>query len=111
MKTPENEDPLDALLREGDGYVEDNGFTQRVMKSLPRQRRSWLRSAILLGAAGIGFALIAWWLPPIRNIVVQEPGGGFGLQLTFQSLLTGGALLIAAGSLVWGVFAAVRWED
>jgi hypothetical protein len=111
MKMPENEDPLDALLREGDGYVEDNGFTKQVMAALPRRRRPWLRPAILLGATVIGFALIAWWMPPLRNIIVREPQGGLSLQLTRQTLLAVGALVIAAGSLVWSVFAAVKWED
>ncbi len=108
---PENEDPLDALLREGDGYVEDNGFTKQVMTALPRQRRSWLRPAILMGAAMLGFALIACWMPPVRNIIVQEPQGGLGLEFTGQSLLAVGALAIAAGSLVWSIFAAIKWED
>jgi uncharacterized membrane protein YcjF (UPF0283 family) len=109
MKTPE--DPLDALLRESDGYLEDNGFTQQVMAALPRRRRSWLRPAILLGAATVGFALIAWWMPPLRKLIVREPQGGLSVQLTRQTLLAIAALVIAAGSLVWSIFAAVKWED
>ena len=46
MNTPE--DPIDALLREQNAYVDDNGFTARVIKELPRRRRAWLRPTIML---------------------------------------------------------------
>ena len=59
MNPPENQDPLDALLRHDDAYVEDRGFTERVLTALPPRRRSWLRPAILLGSVLIGFALLA----------------------------------------------------
>ncbi|MEY4918699.1 MAG: hypothetical protein RL616_2612, partial [Verrucomicrobiota bacterium] len=57
MNPPEENDPLDALLREQNSYVEDGGFTARVVKSLPRRRRAWLRPAILLGTTAIGLVL------------------------------------------------------
>ena len=38
MNLPETNDPLDALLREQNLYVEDNGFTMRVISALPRRR-------------------------------------------------------------------------
>ena len=50
MNPPEENDPVDALLREQNSYVEDGGFTARVIQSLPRRRRAWLRPVILLGA-------------------------------------------------------------
>ena len=111
MNPPEANDPLDALLRESDAYIEDQGFTARVMDALPPRRRTWLRSAILFGAALIGFTFIAWWLPPARDIFVTAPDGGLAVQFNLQSLLTAGALLVATASLIWGVIAAVRWED
>jgi len=61
MNTPE--DPIDALLREQNTYVDDSGFTARVVKSLPRRRRAWLRPALLLGAVAIGSVLAILWLP------------------------------------------------
>ncbi len=63
MNPPETNDPLDALLREQDKYIEDNGFTARVVAALPRRRRAWLRPVILMGAVAIGSVLAVGWLP------------------------------------------------
>src|SRR5208283_278691 len=63
MNPPESNDPLDALLREQDSYIEDNGFTARVVAALPRRRRAWLRPGFLLGAVTIGSVLAVGWLP------------------------------------------------
>lgn len=43
---------LDARLRDETSYIDDAGFTARVMKRLPRHRVSWssLRSFIILAA-------------------------------------------------------------
>src|SRR5260370_24466504 len=77
MNPPETNDPLDTLLRENDAYVEDHGFTARVLTALPpRRRRSWLRPAILLGATMIGFLLLAWWLPGLRDVFAASPSEG-----------------------------------
>jgi hypothetical protein len=63
MNTPEENDPIDALLREQNFHVEDGGFTARVIKILPRRRRMWLRPALLLGATAVGSVLAVLWLP------------------------------------------------
>ena len=54
MEEQLQEDWLDARLREEAPYIDDEGFTARVMQQLPpaRQSRS-LRSAILIGMAVI----------------------------------------------------------
>jgi hypothetical protein len=51
------------LLREQDKYIEDNGFTARVVAALPCRRRAWLRPVLLLGAVAIGSVLAVLWLP------------------------------------------------
>lgn len=110
MNPPETNDPLDALLRENDAYVEDHGFTARVLTTLPpRRRRSWLRPAILLGATLIGFLLMAWWLPGLRDVFAVTPSGGSALNI--QSCLVLGAFFAASASLFLGLFAVVKWED
>jgi hypothetical protein len=111
MKPPEINDPLDALLREGEPYIADNGFTTRVVAALPRRRLTWLRPAILLGAALTGFVLVAQWLPQTAEIFAMEPADGLVLRFNAESLTGVPALLIALGSLFWGVFAALKWED
>lgn len=109
MKTPE--DPLDRLLQADNAYVEDGGFTARVVSSLSSRQRSWLRPAILLGVTLIGFASLVWWLPSWGQIFVPVKDGGFIIRLSAQSLLTLGAMLVAGGSLLWSLFAALRGED
>lgn len=50
-KANNDEHRLNELLRESDVYIEDNGFTERVMVGLPPPRRAsrW-RRPILLGS-------------------------------------------------------------
>lgn len=104
MNPPEINDPLDAMLREQNHYIEDNGFTSRVIADLPiRKRRNWLRPALLLGTAALGYVLMILWLP-WKNIF--DPA----ILLTFNSqvLLTLVLLFLIAGSLLWTVIAAME---
>ena len=99
------EDPIDALMREQNAYVDDNGFTARVMTSVKRrQRRSWIRPALLLTAAAVGAVLAGLWLP------------WDDLALSFSEInaktLTACALLLAVlGALTLALVAAIRYED
>ena len=65
MNTPEY--PIDPLLREQNLYLDDNGFTARVIKELPRRRRAWLRPTIMFSAVAIGSVLAVRWLP-LKNL-------------------------------------------
>jgi len=53
------EDPLDRQLREAAPYIDDEGFTVRVMAKLPapRHQQLSLRSVILVGITLLGCAL------------------------------------------------------
>jgi uncharacterized membrane protein YqhA len=52
------EDSLDARLRDEAVYIDDGGFTSRVVQKLPtRPVRRWLRAAILLGVALVASAV------------------------------------------------------
>ena len=63
MDETSQEDWLDRQLREAPPYIDDRGFTARVMQQLPRRRggRQSLRAAILLAvtmlASGLSFVL------------------------------------------------------
>ena len=106
MNPPDTNDPLDAMLREQNDYIEDNGFTARVMAALPQRRpRASPRSALLLGATAIGYALAILWVP--WNLL----NSGALLSFKGQALLAYGLLLAILGSLLWGVIAAVGWEE
>lgn len=108
MNPPESQDPLDALLREQDQYVADDGFTQRVITSLPRRRgRQWPRF-LLLGAAIIGWVMAALWLA--KDTLPQL--NAFSIySLDSQTLWPWFVVLCVAASLTWAVVAAVQWED
>jgi hypothetical protein len=57
--SPERPDPFDALLRESEAHIPDDGFTARVLTALPPRRRfdplrlglfaaAWLAGAVIL---------------------------------------------------------------
>ena len=51
-----DDETLDRQLREAVAYIDDDGFTARVMASVPLARREprWLRWMILIGLAALG---------------------------------------------------------
>ena len=108
MNPSEENDPLDALLREQNTYVEDGGFTVRVVKSLPRCRRAWLRPVILLGATAIGSVLAIRWLP-WGNMPPLDLSAA--LSSDSQILLPWILLVSVVGSLAWGLITAIPKED
>ena len=59
MNEISQEDPVDRKLREAAQYIDDNGFTARVLRQLPAPRRARrsLRGAILLAATLLATAL------------------------------------------------------
>ena len=109
MNSPGENDPIDALLREQNFHVEDNGFTAHVIKVLPRPRCTWLRPALLLGATAIGSALAVLWLP-WENLPALDSSAF--LSPDSQALLPLRTLVFAVvGSLMWSAMASVQSED
>jgi hypothetical protein len=109
MNPPEtNDDPLDALLREQDKHIDDNGFTARVVAALPRRRRASPRSLLLLGAVAIGSALAVLWLP-WGNL--QALDASALLSLDSQALMPWALTISVIASLVWGATSALEPED
>ena len=108
MNSPEQNDPLDALLREQNSHIDDNGFTARVIQSLPPRRRAWLRPALLMSATIIGAVLAMLWVPwgslPALDLAAF-------LAPTSQVLLPWALALTVIGSLIWSAVAALQWED
>jgi hypothetical protein len=108
MNLPEQNDPLDALLREQNSYVDDGGFTARVIQSLPQRRRAWLRPALLLGATVIGWVLAVLWVP-WRSLPALDLSAF--LSPNPQVLLPWVLAVTVIGSLIWSALAALQWED
>ena len=61
------------LRRDAQGMLADEGFTSRVLASLPSRAHSthhaWLASALVLGSAALGSALALVFAPAGSNIV------------------------------------------
>jgi anti-sigma factor RsiW len=101
MKQVDQEDWLDRELREAAPYIDDEGFTARVLQQLPprRRRHELLRAAILLGMT---------FLASLLAYVVS--GGGRFVSVTLERLaalpalwvfvlaLASGLIMVAAGA-------------
>jgi hypothetical protein len=99
MEQMNQEDWLDRELREAAPYIDDEGFTARVLQQLPAPRRSHdlLRAAILLGMT---------FLASVLAYVVS--GGGRFVSVTLERLAALPALWIFVLALASGlVIAAV----
>lgn len=98
MNDQESDDSLDALLRDQATYIDDNGFTRRVLIALPRRRRSALRPAIVLGATALACALTVWWFPTGEMLTIARLDYS---AITASSVSAVAAALVAIGSIVW----------
>jgi hypothetical protein len=109
MNPPENNDPFESWLREQNPHIDDAGFTARVVSALPRRRVPFrLRRVLLLGAAAVGSALAALWLPWASLPTLSVPAL---LSLNFQILWPWTMVLLVVASLTWAVVAAIQFED
>jgi hypothetical protein len=86
-------DEIDAALFAGDEYLDDAGFSDRVVRGLPRPRRRGRRSAIILGfsvaAAAVGAAVL-----PLEVLVNDLANLSFSGPMT---LAAGVSLLATLG--------------
>ena len=103
-------DPLDALLREADEYIPDNGFTARVLENLPvRRGLRWRRFVVLSAALLIGMGLATWQSPAMFAAFcgsLRQPS-----LLSWQTVLGFAPLMAALASLVWILVAVASGED
>ena len=105
MNEQAEEDWLDRKLQEAAPYIEDDGFTARVLQQLPAPQMRWqfLRPLILVGMSALASALT----------YVLSDGGRFILvemfRLTTIPTLWVVAFALASGMLVMagGIFAAM----
>ena len=97
MKQVNREDWLDRELREAAPYIDDEGFTARVLQQLPplRRRHDLLRAVILLGMA---------FLASVLAYVVS--GGGRFVSVTLERLAALPALWVFGLALASGLVIA-----
>ncbi len=108
MNTPELPDPLDALLRENQIHLKDEGFTARVIATLPvRPRKFPVRFFILIGAVAIGFALL--FFLPLQPVYESALNAFSSFNLQSGSMLLTVFLVLA--SLYWSFSATIDWEN
>jgi hypothetical protein len=103
-----NNDWLEDALKHDDRYIDDAGFTARVVAALPvRRKRAWLRPAIIGGAALAGLAL-AFAFMPVGDYLVA----GFVQLFRARSFSAIPVLPVAIIALFfWASFAAVVNEN
>ncbi len=100
-----DDDTLDRQLREAAPYIDDEGFTARVMAKLPAARREprWLRAMILLGVTILGSG-VAYLLSGggrfVREGVVQLSNFPIWLLLVFAF---GCGLLVGAFAVIFAI--------
>jgi hypothetical protein len=96
---------LDRRLREAAPYIDDNGFTRRVLASLPapKPRREWLRTIILIGITLLGSALAYVLSGGGRFITVEMLRLASLPALWIFVLALGTGFLTMAGGLVAAV--------
>jgi hypothetical protein len=105
MNEESQEDWLDRRLRDATPYIEDDGFTARVLRQLPMPQRTgqFLRPFILVGMSAFASALTYVLSDGGRFIVVEM------FKLTTIPPLWVVAFALASGMLVMagGIFAAM----
>ena len=103
MDEIEQEDWLDRKLREAAPYIDDEGFTARVMANLPAAQREprWLRAMILLGLAMLGSG-IAYVLSGgfVREGMIQLANFPIWLLLVFAF---GCGLVVGAFAVIFAI--------
>jgi anti-sigma factor RsiW len=94
-------DQLDRQLREAAPYIDDNGFTARVLQQLPpRRRRDSLRAVILLGITLIASALAYVLSDGGRFVVVaMERLATLPALWLFALAFGSGILVMTAGAI------------
>jgi hypothetical protein len=102
MNEISREDPVDRELREAAQYIDDNGFTARVLRQLPAPRRARrsLRGAILLAATLLATALAYLASDGGRFVVVAMERLATLPALSLFALAFGsGILVMTAGAI------------
>src|SRR5689334_10316433 len=102
MEQMKQEDWLDGELREAAPYIDDEGFTARVLQQLPPPRRShdWLRAAILLGMTLLASMLVYVVSSGGRFVsVTLERLAALPVLWVFVLALASGLAIAAAGAV------------
>jgi hypothetical protein len=102
MEEMKQEDSLDRQLRDATPYIEDGGFTARVLQQLPAPQRKGasLRPAILIGMSLLASALAYVLSDGGRFVVVGMTRLSVLPSLWLMLLALGSGILVMTGGLV-----------
>jgi hypothetical protein len=99
-----DDDTLDRQLREAVPYINDDGFTARVIARLPSVRREprWLRALIVLGLAllGSGVAYVIGGGHVVRDGIIELTNYPIWLLLVFAF---GCGLVVGAFAVIFAI--------
>jgi hypothetical protein len=113
MNEISREDPVDRQLREAALYIDDNGFTARVLQQLPaprRPRRS-LRGAILLAATLLASALAYLASDGGRFVVVAMERLAALPALWLFALAFGSGILVMTAGAIAAIAKGSEWQS
>ena len=102
MDEKQQEDWLDRRLREAAPYVDDNGFTARVLQQLPppRRARGWIRGAILLAVTVLA-TVLAYQLSDGGRFLIVTAARLMTLPTLWLFILAlGSGILVMAGGII-----------
>jgi hypothetical protein len=99
-----DDETLDRQLREAVPYINDDGFTARVMARLPvaRHEPQWLRALIVLGLAllGTGVAYVIGGGHVVREGIIEFANFPIWLLLVFAF---GCGLVVGAFAVIFAI--------
>jgi hypothetical protein len=99
-----DDETLDRQLREAVPYINDDGFTARVMARIPpaRHEPQWLRTLIVLGLAlvGAGVAYVVGGGHVVREGIVEFANFPIWLLLVFAF---GCGLIVGAFAVIFAI--------
>ncbi|HEY3601468.1 MAG TPA: hypothetical protein VGK72_05895 [Chthoniobacterales bacterium] len=101
------EDWLDARLREEMPYIDDEGFTARVVQKLPAARPRSFRAAILIGLTVVA-SVIAYLLSDGGRFLVVEAYRLMSMPLVFVSVIAIVLSVAITGIAAAAAFSTVR---
>jgi hypothetical protein len=101
------EDWLDARLRDEMPYIDDDGFTARVVQKLPTTRPRSFRVAILIGLTIVA-SVIAYLLSDGGRFLVVEAYRLMSMPLVFVSVIAIVLSVAITGVAAAAAFSTVR---
>ena len=108
MNEQREEDWLDAKLRDDVPYIDDDGFTSRVVQQLPvRRQRSKARAVILAGMTLLA-AAIAFLVAGGRSFAFEMLGWAAVMPLSVLYIITIGCGLLVTAVAVYAAITKAR---